>query len=85
VLVIVGTLPPVAPETGPIISPQWAAVQGSFVTVADRWRGDLDQFFSWLATNNGARRRLRSNFLSELAGTRWVAWASRYPALVDGG
>ena len=31
--VIVGTLPPIAPDISPIISPQWAAVQGGFVTV----------------------------------------------------
>src|SRR5262249_17283329 len=37
------------------------------------------------AAFNGARRRLRSNFLPELAGTRWVAWASNYPTLVDSG
>jgi hypothetical protein len=82
--VIVGQLPTDrSSETAPVISPQWAESTQGGVIVPDMWRGSLYDFFTWLATNNGAARRLRAKFtLSEADMSAWANWAARNPSLV---
>jgi hypothetical protein len=57
---IIGTLPVPAPDTAPIISPQWGKYVRGEVFIPDLWRGSLSEFLTGLATNNGARRLLGS-------------------------
>jgi hypothetical protein len=78
---IIGALPPAAPDTAPIVSPQWAHLQAA-VFVPDVWRGTLDEFFAWLATNNGATRLVRGNFVDGKLSNTWRAWAAAHPAQV---
>jgi hypothetical protein len=47
---IIGSLPSVAPDTTPIVSPQWAKLVGQMVFIPDLWRGALPDFFTQLAT-----------------------------------
>ena len=81
---IVGTLPP-AVDTTPVASPQWVLVHGNSVLVPDLWRGQIDDFFTWLATNNGATRQIRGNFLEATPLNAFAAWAQDNPTLVWAG
>src|SRR5271154_5179737 len=60
--VIIGGLPPPAPDTGPVISPQWCAldldVAGTNCRPDGTRHGHISDFFTWLATNGGADRKL---------------------------
>lgn len=79
---IIGALPPPAPDTAPVISPQWVSVYKDQVIVPNQWRGPLDQLFTWLATNNGAQRQLRGNFLNPDIVNVWRSWTAHNAALV---
>jgi hypothetical protein len=83
---ILGSLPPAPPDTAPVLSPQWGLVlsQG-MVYVPDQVRLPVHQFFDWLATNNGARRKLRGLFSQQFLGTTWIDWAAANPGSVWGG
>jgi hypothetical protein len=80
---ILGTFPPAAPETSPIISPSWASVAVSgIVYVPDTWRGRLEDFFTWLATNNGAQRKVIGKGISaQKIRETYRIWASNHPDL----
>jgi hypothetical protein len=61
--VVIGTLPGETANTSPTISPQWAVCEGErAVFVPDLWRGSIADFFTWLATNGGASRKLEKRF-----------------------
>ena len=81
--VITGTMPPAAPANGAIISPQWVHQVDDDVYVPDAWRGSVVEFFTWLATNNGAQRKVRGNFrTSRLKGAMDV-WSANNQALFN--
>lgn len=80
---VIGTLPPVKMGTDPICSPQWARLRGSAIIVPNLWRGDdLADFFDWLASNNGANRQLRGNFLDAGPLNAFNDWANDNPTMV---
>lgn len=80
---IVGQLPTAPPDTGAILSPQWVQFTDPTIFVPDLWRGSLHDFFTWLATNNGATRPLAARFgISSNLVNGFDAWAKTYPALV---
>ncbi len=76
--ILVGSLPPGAPDTAPVLSPQWAHVSEG-VFVPDMWRGALPDFFTWIATNNGANRLLRGNFVNARLQLAMRRWSERFP------
>ena len=82
--IIIGSLAEKAPVTSPIISPQWCLFrEPAVVFVPDLTRLTLHDFFTALATNNGANRKLQRRFaLSDALHTRFGAWASVNPGLV---
>ena len=70
--VVIGQLPTPAAATAPVISPQWAhfvfvGAEPGAVFVPDLWRGATPDFFTWLATNNGAARPLAARFGCDFA------------------
>jgi hypothetical protein len=80
---IIGQLPPVAADTGAVMSPQWAQFTDPAVFVPDVWRGNFPDFLTWLATNNGATRPLDARFgVSHSLLNGWSAWAAANPSLV---
>lgn len=82
--VIVGQLPTDrSKDTLPVLSPQWVENTEDAIIVPDLWRGSVFDFFTWLATNNGANRKLRAKFVlnNPNAGT-WSNWAARNSNLV---
>jgi len=79
---VIGKLPPVRTETAPLESPQWVTSWYGGIIAPDLWRGSLDDFFTWLATANGANRRLRGNFMSPAVANAWQVWADRNPERV---
>jgi len=56
----IGNLAPKAPDTGSTLSPHWAlAMPGApVVFVPDQYRGDIPEFFTWLATNGNIKRKV---------------------------
>jgi hypothetical protein len=84
--VLLGSLPLAATDTAPILSPQWAGFDEPAVVVPDLWRGALDDFFTWLATNNGAARPLQMRFaVSPELHNGFAVWANMHPDLVFDG
>jgi hypothetical protein len=79
--VILGTMPPAAPATAPVLSPQWAQAGAAGVGVPNAWRGSLTDFFTWLATNHGAARKLQAFFLNADLARAFAAWRTSNPAL----
>jgi hypothetical protein len=80
---IVGGFPLAATDTAPILSPQWAGFDEPAVVVENLWRGTVSDFFTWLATNNGAHRPLQARFVieAELVNS-FAIWANLHPELV---
>ena len=71
------------PNTGAIKSPEWAyVVSEDAVYVPDTWRGTLAEFFTWLATNNGANRKVSTWFTFPRVANAWNIWARENPDLV---
>ena len=81
--VIVGTAPPPAPDTGGIQSPKWAHFADESLYVPDVWRGQLIDFFTFLATNNGAQRKVRANFRSGRLKGAMDQWSTLNPTLFN--
>lgn len=77
--VIIGSLPPAAPDTAPIASPQWAVYGGGVVAVADVVRLPPREFFTWLATNGGATRLVRSSMVSADLNQAFHQWNGGAP------
>jgi hypothetical protein len=63
-------------------SPQWVQVIGKFAIVPNLWRGELEDLWGWLATNNGASRQLRGNFIYDDALNSFANWANDNPTMV---
>ncbi len=81
--VVTGTLPPKAPATGAILSPQWVHVHIDNVYVPDMWRGGGMNFFTWMASNNGAVRKVRGNFMSSSLASALNTWAQQNPGMFN--
>src|SRR4051812_26289343 len=80
---ILGTFPPAPPDTSPVLTPSWAAItRAGNVFIPDTWRGTFYDFLTWLATNNGAQRKVIGNGLarSRVAET-YRTWATNHPNL----
>ena len=60
--VIIGSMPPAAPDTGDVKSPLWGVRDEAVLKIPDMWRGSIPEFFTWIATNNGATRKLYADF-----------------------
>jgi hypothetical protein len=58
--IILGSLAVKAPDTSPVQSPQWGKYDDPVVFMPDLGRMLLPDFLTWLATNNGAQRRIGS-------------------------
>lgn len=82
--VIIGGMVPAPPDTAPVISPQWASLRGSTVIVPNLWRGTLNEFFTWLATNNDAHKLLRGDFSTPDVSNAFALWSQQNPTLVYG-
>lgn len=80
--VILGTLPPDPGDTAPIVSPQWAHISGGGVLVPDVWRGQGDAFLDWLATNNGADRKIGATLTTQAFRGAFESWSYRNPGRV---
>jgi hypothetical protein len=82
---ILDTLPPLPPDTSPIVSPQWAKYLdgNAAIQVQNQWTGPLYEFFTWLATNNGATRQLAGQFSHSASLMNGFSdWARGHPDLV---
>jgi hypothetical protein len=80
---ILGTFPPAPPDTSPVLTPSWVAItRAGNVFVPDTWRGTFYDFLTWLATNNGAQRKVIGNGLrrSRVAES-YRTWATNHPNL----
>jgi hypothetical protein len=62
---------PVDDELVPVIAPA--------VFLPDRWRGRVEEFFTWLATNTGAARSLLANFSNGVLMKAWRRWSAENP------
>jgi hypothetical protein len=83
---IIGHLLALAPSTPPILSPQWAQYIVPNVFVPDLWRGTTQEFFTWLATNNGANRLIGSCLLVDNSLQQaYSQWAHDNPTLAFAG
>src|SRR5277367_4613040 len=81
--VITGTLPE-PPDTAPVVSPPWCLLDGAGINFPDGGRiGHLADFFTWLATNGGAQRKLAATFVSRHLVKMWVSWSRSKPELVQ--
>ena len=73
---IIANLPPPAPDTAPVESPQWAELMpNNMVFVPGGWYGNLSDFFGWVATNGGGSRRITADFTAPRTVNTWRAWA----------
>ena len=75
-------MPTPAPPTAPILSPQWAKYFQDTLFIPDMWRGTRFDFFTLLATNNGASRKVVSRLVSREALYYWDSWQQKNPSLV---
>jgi hypothetical protein len=74
--VIIGSLPPPPPPTAPVLSPAWVTVEGDGIKVGDLIHGPTRSFFSFLAMNNGAERKLYANFGNATLRHDFADWAA---------
>lgn len=65
-----------------ILSPVWVAIfREKAVAAHGVWTGSPVSVFDFIATNNGAQRKLRGNFVFPLVVTAWAQWKSRNPGM----
>lgn len=84
--VVIGGLPDFpAIDTAPVVTPEWASVRGIEAIAPNQWRGPLYDLFTFLATNNGAQRKLRGNFADATVSNTWDRWAGDHADLVWNG
>jgi hypothetical protein len=82
--VVVGSFPPAATGTAPIISPPWVVREGGpsgTFFAPDLARGTALELFNALATNNGAQRKLYANFAETSLINSWNEWKAANPSL----
>lgn len=78
--VIIGSMPADAPATDPILSPTWAQYVNGMLFVPDMWRGGPAEFFTLVAGNNGATRKVYANFYTPALASAFNQWAQTHPA-----
>ncbi len=86
--VVVGSLAPMPPGTGAVLSPRWALASSYGVEIEDNsvsggppaWRGSFQEFFDYMAFNNGANRKLDPYLLNGLLVKEFNAWSGINPA-----
>jgi hypothetical protein len=81
---ILGGMPADAPpDTAPVLSPRWVEVVHPYhvILVPNIRRSSYGDFFTWLATNNGASRQLYVNFAHPDLDGAFQLWAGRFPGL----
>jgi hypothetical protein len=79
---IIGSMPPpVAADTAPVKSPLWAVRDEQVIKVPDMWRGSIQEFFTWIATNNGATRKVFADFSDVGLAADFAAWVGHNPGL----
>jgi len=86
--IILGSLAALAPDTTPVISPQWGKFHAppAVVFLPDLARMRLSDFLTWLATNNGAHRPIGTMLaLSGSLLNGYRVWAGENPALAFAG
>jgi hypothetical protein len=84
--IILGSLAKASPDTAPIASPQWGKYDDPVVFLPDTGRLGLSEFLTWLATNNGAARRIGSMVaLSKSLSDGYQQWAGMHPDLAFAG
>ena len=76
---MIGTLPPAAESD--IASPQWGEFVDPYIAIPDQARMEFSEFLTWLATNNGASRKLGSGLLSPALANHYQQWAALNPDL----
>jgi hypothetical protein len=81
--VIVGLMTPAPTDTTPILSPQWVHFAHGIIYVPDLWRGNVADFLTWMATNNGAQRKVRANFTDPTLTNVMYEWGKRNEALFN--
>ena len=79
--VILGAQPEAGPDTTPVFSPSWAVREGPTIFVPDIARGSANEFFNFIATNNGANRLVYANFSDPDLATAWREWITVNPTL----
>jgi len=79
---LIGDAPFPTPNTGQVVSPPWARVQSGLCS-APEFRGSLADFFTFVATNNGAHRLLSGNFLHSNIDNTWKQWSQQNGDLVQ--
>jgi hypothetical protein len=78
--VIIGSMPTQSPNTDPILSPLWGQVlPNGQALVPDTIRGTAEEIFSWIATNNGAKRKVYAAFAASSLAVAWNQWAESNP------
>jgi hypothetical protein len=85
---LINPLPAPAPDTSPVLSPQWARAQGHHIVapVPGAYRGTAYNFLDFIAFNGGAKRRLAGgSFLSATCAAAWSQWAAKNPGSVWSG
>jgi hypothetical protein len=73
------------PATGAILSPPWAHVideNAIYVPTPISWRGTLGQLLTWLATNNGAHRKIIGQFTVPPLSNAYQTWARANASLI---
>lgn len=82
----IGNMNPAAPNTAPIISPQWAVMypaRGIIFTDNESWAGEFYDFLVWLASNNGASRIVVADPpVAELKNI-WTQFSRDFPQYVN--
>ena len=79
--VIFGSMAGDGPATGDILSPSWAVRNGATIFIPDMARGSANEFFNFIASNNGAHRPLYAKFADTALATEFQQWAGINPAL----
>jgi hypothetical protein len=79
--VILGTMGGAGPSTDPILSPPWGVREGNMIFIPDMARGSANDFFNFIAFNNGARRALYAKFADTNLTIEFNQWCSANPAL----
>ena len=80
--IILGSLAKLAPDSAPVVSPQWGKYDEPVIFLPDTGRLELAEFLTWLATNNGANRRIGSMVaLSKSLANGLQQWGTMHPDL----
>jgi hypothetical protein len=78
-------LPPPPPNTGSIVSPNWAHYLDGWVIAPNLLRGRLPDLLTFITTNNGATRKIYGNFVHPRLAIDYAAWAANNPGLILSG